>query len=328
MSKYRKLHEAPFTYSSGQKTYNFSLPNGATVGFLNISQIFRRFEEVGLEDPAEHRSVRSVSISDANEILTVIFHPDAGHAVLNATLQAKTNGSIVEHQVSYLKKILEICNPTCHYLKFKLFSLARYTEIVEGVIKFQFTSNAMQILITGNTTGHVPAQADYEDFVSTDPGLAHHGLPREIELASGGVNGLNLTRVDETLLELSEDDKSHLDTLKRQLHDEEITEKGFRIKREKLFKSYVRRYVVNGGRLQDLVKQDGELLERDPVIDKSANESKISAEPVAPSARTSRKILWTGEDSLSEAAAFIEENRSPTRRRLLDAYGESLLTVK
>ena len=43
--------------------------------------------------------MRSVSISDANEVLTVIFHPDAGHAVLNATLHAKTNGSIVEHQV-------------------------------------------------------------------------------------------------------------------------------------------------------------------------------------------------------------------------------------
>ena len=93
------MHEVPFTYTSGQKTYNFSLPTGATIAFLNISQIFRRFEEVGLENPLEHRSVRSVSISDANEVLTIIFHPGAGHAVLNATLQAKTNGSIVEHQV-------------------------------------------------------------------------------------------------------------------------------------------------------------------------------------------------------------------------------------
>merc|ERR1719471_1959121 len=201
VSKYRKLHEVPFKYTSGQGTYNFTLPTGATIGFLNISQIFRRFEEVGLEDPLEHRSVRSVSISEANEVLTVIFHSDAGHAVLNATLHAKTNGSIVEHQ----------------------------------------------IVITGNTTGHVPVHADYEDFVSTEPGFAHDGLPREIELAGGGESNLNFNRVDETLLELSEDDKSHLDTLRQQLLDEEITEKGFRIKREKLLKSYVRRYVVSGG---------------------------------------------------------------------------------
>ena len=166
--------------------------------------------------------------------------------------------------------------------------------------------------------------------MSTEAG---HGLPREIELASGDEN-LNFTRVDETLLELREDDKSHLDTLKRQLLDEEITEKGFHIKREKLLKSYVRRYVVNGGRLQDLVKQGDELLAVPPKeepVDKSTNGTKISAEAVAPSNHTSaapsRKILWSGQDSVGEAAAFIEENRSPTRRRLLDAYGDSLLTV-
>ena len=167
--------------------------------------------------------------------------------------------------------------------------------------------------------------------MSTEAG---HGLPREIELASGDEN-LNFTRVDETLLELREDDKSHLDTLKRQLLDEEITEKGFHIKREKLLKSYVRRYVVNGGRLQDLVKQGDELLAVPPKeepVDKSPNGTKISAEAVAPSNHTSaapsRKILWSGqEESVREAAAFIEEIRSPTRRRLLDAYGDSLLTV-
>ena len=193
-----------------------------------------------------------------------------------------------------------------------------------------------QIVITGNTTGHVPARADYEDMVSTEPGHAYPGLPREIELASGGEN-LNFTRVDETLLELSEDDKSHLDTLKRQLLGEEITEKGFLIKREKLLKSYVRRYVVNGGRLQDLVKQGDEVSagppKDEPVVDKSTNETNISsAKAVAPSNDTSsapsRKILWSGqEESVREAAASIEEIRSPTRRRLLDAYGESLLSV-
>ena len=184
--------------------------------------------------------------------------------------------------------------------------------------------------MTGNTTGHVPARPDYEDMVSTEPGLVHHGLPREIELANGGDN-LNFTRVDETLLELSEDDKSHLDILKQQLLDEEITEKGFHIKREKLLKGYVRRYVVNGGRLQDLVKQGDELLAGAPQDVISTNETKIPAEVAVPSNHTSglpsRKILWTGKDSISEAAAFIEENRSPTRRHLLDAYGESLLTV-
>ena len=170
--------------------------------------------------------------------------------------------------------------------------------------------------------------------MSTEPGLVHHGLPREIELASGGDN-LNFTRVDETLLELSEDDKSHLDILKQQLLDEEITEKGFHIKREKLLKGYVRRYVVNGGRLQDLVKQGDELLagapQDEPAVDISTNETKIPVEVADPSNHTSilpsRKILWTGKDSISEAAAFIEENRSPTGRHLLDAYGESLLTV-
>ena len=99
VAKYHKLHEIPFTYSREEKSYSFVLPTGATTAFLNISQVFSQFEEVGLEDPREHESVRSVSISDANKVLTVIFHPDAGRAFLNATLQAKTNGSIVEHQV-------------------------------------------------------------------------------------------------------------------------------------------------------------------------------------------------------------------------------------
>ena len=253
--------------------------------------------------------MRSVSISDANEVLTVIFHPDAGHAVLNATLHAKTNGSIVEHQVrTYLALRLLRC--FCEKLH----------------------TQHQQVVITGNTTGHVPVHADYEDLVSTEPGFAHDGLPREIELAGGGESNLNFTRVDETLLELSEDDKSHLDTLRQQLLDEEITEKGFRIKREKLLKSYVRRYVVSGGRLQDLVREDEHQVAGDPVVDRSSNETKISSKSVAPSnppsaAPPSRKILWSGQDSVIEAAAFIEENRSPTRRRLLDAYGESLLTV-
>ena len=168
--------------------------------------------------------------------------------------------------------------------------------------------------------------------MSTEPGFAHHGLPKEIELASGGESNLNFTRVDETLLELSEDDKSHLDTLRQQLLDEEITEKGFRIKREKLLKSYVRRYVVSGGRLQDLVREGEHKVAGEPVVDKSSNETKITPKSVAASnppsaAPPSRKILWSGQDSVSEAAAFIEENRSPTRRRLLDAYGESLLNV-
>ena len=202
------------------------------------------------------------------------------------------------------------------------------------MLSFNFATQHEQIVIAGNTTGHVPVHEVYEDLVSTEPGFAHHGLPKEIELASGGESNLNFTRVDETLLELSEDDQSHLDTLRQQLLDEEITEKGFRIKREKLLKSYVRRYVVSGGRLQDLVREGEHQVAGDPLVDKSSNETKISPKSVAPSnapsaAPPSRKILWSGQDSVREAAAFLEENRSrsPTRRRLLDAYGESLLTV-
>ena len=221
-----------------------------------------------------------------------------------------------------------------------------------------------QITVKGNTTGHVPARPDYEDLVTTEESAhAHLGLPREVELASGGAAAnLNFSQVDEALLELSEDDKSHLDVLKQQLLDEEITEKGFRIKREKLLKSYVRRYLVNrGGSLKDLVKQEDLAIKSevpaktvDPSNDtdpanrapnaravdpakaalasKSTNDTKISMNGTkifATVNRTSsRNLLWSGRDSLGEAAAFIEElNRSPTRRRLLDAYGDSLLTV-
>jgi UDP-N-acetylglucosamine-lysosomal-enzyme len=46
IENFHYLHRVSFTYDVGQKQYDFVLPDGDTVAYLNISEIFARFEEV------------------------------------------------------------------------------------------------------------------------------------------------------------------------------------------------------------------------------------------------------------------------------------------
>ena len=54
---------------------------------------------------------------------------------------------------------------------------------------------------------------------------------------------LDYSLVDETLLELSEDEKTEIDTLKKELRNGEITKKGFTNKRKKLLESPLKRFM-------------------------------------------------------------------------------------
>merc|ERR1712088_310941 len=64
---------------------------------------------------------------------------------------------------------------------------------------------------------------------------------------------LDYSLVDETLLELSDDEKTEIDTLKKELRNGEITKKGFTNKRKKLLESPLKRFMKEK-RFEDLFK--------------------------------------------------------------------------
>lgn len=86
VGRYHYLYEVPFKYNSTITRWNFRLPVGTTVAFWNMSTVFKEFDEIGLV-PNDHRDIRSVSLNDQHEVLTVAVYANVSSAVLNMTIQ-------------------------------------------------------------------------------------------------------------------------------------------------------------------------------------------------------------------------------------------------
>ena len=106
----------------------------------------------------------------------------------------------------------------------------------------------LHLMVDCDTSGHVPINEPIqEDVVPV--------LPKEIERARINDMELDLSDVDENRLDLDDDVKMSLGILEEQLRDDEITSKGFKVKKTALLQPYVRRYMMDG-RLEDLIHQD------------------------------------------------------------------------
>lgn len=89
------------------------------------------------------------------------------------------------------------------------------------------------LVVTANTTGHVVMlDQDYPD------------LPYQVESAQLNSQDLDLSQVDVAKLNMSQTDLQFFRVLEQQLADEEITLKGYRVKKTALVQPYVRR--LNG----------------------------------------------------------------------------------
>ncbi len=77
-----------------------------------------------------------------------------------------------------------------------------------------------RVEISANTSGHVAKQEPAE----------RQELPWELEQALGEEDSELFREVQESRLNLTDEDRTHLDILRQQLEAEEITQKGFQVR--------------------------------------------------------------------------------------------------
>ena len=147
-----------------------------------------------------------------------------------------------------------------------------------------------------NSSGHVPAQEAYSG--PTTPAPPRGELPRELEetLGSrdregGGGGELDLSRVDESVLELTDEDRAHLGVLRQQLEEGELTEKGFHAKRARVLRPHVRRHLAQGGRMEDMLVKEEELPKEEE------QEEEVSR---GLNGTSGRRLLWIKQDRSGE----------------------------
>jgi UDP-N-acetylglucosamine-lysosomal-enzyme len=138
-----------------------------------------------------------------------------------------------------------------------------------------------------NTSNHHPK---LEEPFEEDIAVAYERLPDAVENARSGDFEIDLSEVDVLKLNLSREALQSLQMIDDQLADDEITAKGFKVKRTALLQPFVRRFVVNGGKLSDLEEDDNEF---------EAHQIRLGG----------------------------DLNTNAGNRKLMDAYGDSLLHV-
>ena len=165
--------------------------------------------------PVQHKSVRALSLSKQLHFLTMVLHFNTT-AVLNITLQGRT------------KKDAKIA--------------------------------MFYISIKWDTHDHVPyIEPDDADLDLSDDNKADDGdnqeeeniivvpLPDSIEKIRGtDLRSELLSNVDSEKLNLTKDDEYNLGIIEDQLRADELTLKGFNIKKTAILQPYVRRYVMRG----------------------------------------------------------------------------------
>ena len=157
--------------------------------------------------------------------------------------------------------------------------------------------------------------------VSTE--AATPDLPLGVERAVGkndGERGTNLVGVDDRLLNLTSEERTHLDILQMQLEEEELTLKGYNVKRSKVLQPHVRRVLVAGGKLEELKRPNATATVEVREGADMRNSTQGDKVTEMNEAYQDRKLLWTD---------FLDEEDSPGDKpaTMLDAFGRSLLFV-
>lgn len=97
-----------------------------------------------------------------------------------------------------------------------------------------------------DTFGHVPMLIEPKEETADKEMMLDFEKIRQTDI------DLDFSNVDEHKLNVSQDIIENLDILQDQLKNEEITLKGYGIKKSALLQRYVRRYLARGGKLKDL----------------------------------------------------------------------------
>ena len=171
-------------------------------------------------------------------------------------------------------------------------AISTFNLILQGRNKETLKAVILQLTIKCDTSDHVPFIEPAEDFDYEE----EMQLPDFVDNARSKDMDLDLSGVDPQKLNLTMTDAEHLDIIKDQLKAEELTLKGFNIKKSVILAKYVRRYIARGGRLEELLEHVD--YEEDLKID-SKNKSMI-----------------LNENSVKNVG-----------RKLMDAYGDSMLHV-
>ena len=158
--------------------------------------------------PVQHKSVRALSLSKQHHFLTMVLHYNTT-VVLNITLQGRT------------KKDAKIA--------------------------------MFYISIKCDTHDHIPyiETDDGEDQhfdLSDDSNPDDHNIPDSIDKIRGRdlLPSELLSNVDAKKLNLTKDDDYNLGIIEDQLRADELTLKGFNVKKTAILQPYVRRYIMKG----------------------------------------------------------------------------------
>ena len=171
-------------------------------------------------------------------------------------------------------------------------AISTFNLILQGRNKETLKAVILQLTIKCDTSDHVPFIEPAEDFDYEE----EMQLPDFVDNARSKDMDLDLSGVDPQKLNLTMTDAEHLDIIKDQLKAEELTLKGFNIKKSVILAKYVRRYIARGGRLEELLEHVD--YEEDLKID------------------SKNKSIILNENSVKNVG-----------RKLMDAYGDSMLHV-
>lgn len=220
---------------------------------------------------------------------------------------AVRNVALLSEQHSMILVLRE--NMTADPLKLEVEAKINQTVVVE------------KFLVTFDTHEHFQIRQN-DVLVQADPRQTQNRLPSEIEDTFGGQGDseimVDLTDVNADLLDMSETDRTHLQTLQTQLEQEEITLKGFNIKRTALIQPYVRRYLVQGGRLSDVKKStpSNETVVQDTGSEETKNLINNPEDPVETNVYGGRQVLNTYAASLLHVQEIYSQEYGPKNRRV------------
>ena len=118
---------------------------------------------------------------------------------------------------------------------------------LQGRRKEDSKAEMFHISIKCDTRNHIPFIEPIEEL-----NRDMVNLPDSIENVRGNDIDLDLSRVDSNKLNITEDDSLSISIIMDQLRAEELTLKGFNVKKTAILQPYVRRYIMKGGRLENL----------------------------------------------------------------------------
>ena len=109
------LYQVPFIFNASIKDWNFKVPDGKTVAYWDMTQVFNQYVEIGIIPIVRHQGVmqqeklastiRSISFSDAHKVLTLVLFENVEPTSLKVEIRKSINSdaeSEVIHNFSIL----------------------------------------------------------------------------------------------------------------------------------------------------------------------------------------------------------------------------------